>query len=146
MVFPMSTPSLPKKPAATAKAVRPPDPLAELVETLAEVVADRVVAKLAERESVPPMPEKVPVWLSRPSESGTRRRRRSTDKNRTIEQTLRDAGLVKMGDPGYDELLRRYLVRKRAHEAEIAARARLRRAVRLLGKLVAAGGTERTKA
>lgn len=50
--------------------------------------------------------------------------------------------MVKYGDPGYDEALREYLMWRRTHDAELAARAQLRKAARLLRKLVTAGTAE----
>lgn len=135
----MPTPHKAKKPStkARAKHARVPDPVAELIEALADVVADRVVAKLAAKDKTPPMPEMVPMWLMPSREPGAKRRTVRVGKDATPEQTLRAMGLVKHGEPGYEKALREYLATKQAHEAELAARAQVRRAARLLRKLAA---------
>ena len=51
-------------------------------------------------------------------------------------QAIRAAGGVRMGEPGYQKLLEKYLVQKRAHDAEVLVRARMRRAARLVATLV----------
>ena len=54
------------------------------------------------------------------------------------DRAIRAAGGVHMGEPGYQKLLDEYLVRKRAHDAELQLRAQMRKAARLMAKLVAA--------
>jgi hypothetical protein len=111
------------------------DPAREFIDALADVIADRVAAKLAEREKPIVRPERVPAWVSDP-------RRRKGERQTpyvgewTIEKALRSAGLVTVGDPGYAEGLDAQLGAERVHEVELRARAQMRRAVRLFEKLV----------
>ena len=69
--------------------------------------------------------------------------RPADDENKwTAERALRAAGMLRQGEPGYEEALELHLERQRAHEAEIEARARLRKAVRLFETLLAPARTE----
>jgi hypothetical protein len=113
----------------------------ELIDALADVIAYRAARMVTEAGKPPKMPERVPVWLS-PADRPKHRRRPPIEGPWTPEKVLRNAGLLRMGDPGYEELLAEHLVAVRAHEAELRCRAQARRAARLLTKLMAKSGSE----
>lgn len=107
----------------------------DLLDALADVVAERVATRVVEATKPVAVPEKVPAWLSGPKRPrGARHPPISGEW--TPEKALRSAGLVTIGDPGYDDALKKYLDWKRSHDAELRGRARLRTAARLLGKLL----------
>lgn len=127
-----------KKPStkAATRRAKTPDPFTDLIETLADVVADRVATKLAAKDQTLPKPEMVPMWLMPSHEPGTRRRPVRAGCDATIDERLRAMGFVKYGEPGYEKALREHLAWKREHESQIAMRAQVRRATRLLRQLV----------
>lgn len=132
----------------------------DLIDALADVIASRVAAKIIEAEKPPAMPERVPIWLMGPTPPRRTRGRRpiarqsppSSESPRSwtkaeteamADQAIRAAGGVRMGEPGYQKLLDEYLVRKRAHDAELHVRAQMRKAARIVTKLVAAAAARR---
>ncbi len=120
-----------RRAATKTKTKKKTDPFFEIIELLVEAVAGRVVAKLSEKHDEPEEPRMVPVWvLGQKPPRGTR----LVDEE-TPEEMLHGMGLLTIGDPGYEEALARHLARKEAHDAEMAARARMRTAARLLRKL-----------
>lgn len=140
------------------KRTKKPDLVLELIEALADVIASRVAANMVETQKPPPMPERVPIWLMGPKPPKGARRQRSTaapaairagtpsktDEEATIERSFREIGMVRMGDPGYRELLDKHLVNERARQAEMAARTQLRKVARLVRKLVEDVGSQRS--
>lgn len=116
------------------KTKKKPSPAQEFLDALTDVIADRVAAKVVEAGKPPPMPEKVPLWLSGPPLP--RPKRPPIEGKWTVEQALRNAGMLTHGDPGYREALDKYLDWKRRHDAELRARAQMRKAARLLEKLL----------
>jgi hypothetical protein len=125
------------------KRTKKPSTTHEFLDAFADVVADRVARKVVEASGPPPMPEKVPLWLHAPRLPRGKRRPRPEGKW-TIDGALRDAGLLKYGDPGYDDALKRHLECKRRRDAELHAGAQLRKAVRLLDTLLT--GVARSRA
>lgn len=135
----------------------------DLIDALADVIASRVAAKINEAQKPPAMPERVPIWLMGPKPPQRRRRqktktmpppstpepRRSWTKAETeamADQAIRGAGGVRMGEPGYQALLERYLVRKRVNDSDLHVRAQMRRAARLIARLVEANYAARDRA
>lgn len=117
----------------------------DLLDALADVVAERVATRVVEATKPLVVPEKVPAWLSGPKKPRGARRPAIVGEW-TPEKALRSAGLMTIGDPGYDDALKKYLEWKRTHEAELQGRARLRTAARLLAKVLEArDGTSKTK-
>lgn len=114
----------------------------EFLDALADVIADRVAAKVVEAAKASPTPEKVPAWLDGPK-LPRRRQRPPIEGEWTPEKALRSAGLVTFGDPGYKESLDKYLEWNRRHEAELQTRAQMRKAVRLLEKLLQPAAPQR---
>lgn len=131
----------------------------DLVDALADVIASRVAAKILDAQKPPPMPERVPMWLFGPKPPRRTRPRggktkqppsaepcrsfTDTEVEAMADEAIRGAGGVRMGEPGYQELLERYLVGKRAHDAELHVKAQLRRAARLVEKLVETAAARR---
>ena len=55
---------------------------------------------------------------------------------------LRAIGMIHHGEPGYWAALQAHLERQRTHEAEVDARARMRKAIRLFEELIARSPAE----
>jgi hypothetical protein len=108
----------------------------EFLDALANIIADRVATKLSEASKSPPEPREVPLWVPGPK---GRRTKPALPAGRkwTPEVALREAGMLTIGDPGYQEALGPYLDRIRAYEAERAREGRMRQMVRFLDELLA---------
>ena len=117
------------------KREKKPGPAQQFLEALADVIADRVAAKIADSEKLAPIPEKVPLWLSGPKQPRGKKRP-PIQGEWTIDKALRNAGLLKYGDRGYKEALDEYLQWKRKHDAELHARAQMRKAVKVFERLL----------
>lgn len=133
----------------------------DLIDALADVIASRVAAKIIEAEKPASTPERVPMWLMGPKPPRRPPRQQSLTKQAPssveprhqswteaeteamADQAIRGAGGVRMGEPGYQELLQKYLVGKRAHDAELHVKAQMRKAARLVSKLVETAATRR---
>lgn len=114
---------------------KPSVPL-EFLDALADVIADRVATKLSEASKSPPQPREVPLWVPGPK-GGRTKPALPAGRKWTPEVALREAGMLTIGDPGYQEALGPYLERIRAYEGKRARKERMRQMVRLLDELLA---------
>ena len=125
----------------TSRRVKPtkrPSPVAEFLDALVDVIADRVATKLTEATK-PASPQMAPKWLPGPEQPVRRRRGlvpKGEDPKWTAERALRDSGFLTFGDPGYDEALKKHSEGQREREVAIERRAQMRKAVKLFDKLV----------
>lgn len=113
----------------------------EFIDALADVIASRVVAKLEVAKHPPATPDRVPLWVPGP-ERARGKRLPDDEGDWTAEKALRASGMIRHGEAGYQDALLNHLERQRAHEANVEARAQVRKTVRLLEKLLAPARTE----
>jgi hypothetical protein len=122
------------------KRTKKPSVSHDFLDAFADVIADRVATKLARAGSPEPRNLWVPKWLPGPEKPRSRRERGPREGKGDVQglaqRLIREAGFLTFGDPGHDEVLRKYMEQERKHDVEREREAQMRRAVDLFDKIL----------